>query len=62
MASASSRMSDGVTAQSIVGGWQLNSITTLQTGKPFNVVSKGTDPNYPGLRPNLAGDPSAVTP
>jgi hypothetical protein len=45
-------------AQLIVGGWQLNSITTLQTGKPFNIVSKGTDPNYPGLRPNLVGSPS----
>jgi len=49
-------------AQSIVGGWQLNSITTLQTGKPFNIVSKGTDPNYPGLRPNVAGDPSLSHP
>jgi hypothetical protein len=44
-------------AQSIIGGWQLNSITTLQTGRPFNVVSKGNDPNYPGLRPDLVGNP-----
>jgi hypothetical protein len=43
--------------QSFLGGWQLNSITTLQTGKPFNVVSNGNDPNYPGLRPNLVGNP-----
>jgi hypothetical protein len=49
--------SDGLT-QSIIGGWQLNSITTLQTGKPFNVVSKGNDLNYPGLRPNLVGNPT----
>ncbi|HTB96336.1 MAG TPA: TonB-dependent receptor [Terracidiphilus sp.] len=42
-------------SDAIVGGWQLNSITTLQTGKPFNVVSNGNDPNYPGLRPDLVG-------
>jgi len=48
---------DGLT-QSIIGGWQLNSITTLQTGTPFNIVSNGNDPNYPGLRPNLVSSPS----
>ena len=51
-------MSDaGGVAQSLLGGWQLNSITTLQSGKPFNAVSNGNDPNYPGLRPNLVGSP-----
>jgi hypothetical protein len=45
---------NGVT-QAILGGWQLNSITTFQTGRPFNVVSSQNDPNYPGLRPNLVG-------
>ncbi len=49
-------------ANSIIGGWQLNSITTLQTGKPFNVVSSGNNPNYPGLRPNLTGNPSVSHP
>ncbi len=43
--------------QAIIGGWQLNSITTLQSGKPFNVVSSGNNPNYPGLRPDLVGSP-----
>ncbi len=42
----------------IVGGWQVNSITTLQTGTPFNIVSNGNDPNYPGLRPNLVSSAS----
>jgi len=42
--------------EGILGGWQLNSITTLQTGKPFNVVSNGSNQEYPGLRPNLAGN------
>jgi len=45
---------DGMT-QEILGGWQLNSITTLQTGKPFNVISDQGNKEYPGLRPNLTG-------
>jgi hypothetical protein len=45
-------------AEGLLGGWQLNSITTLQTGRPFNVVSNANDPNYPGLRPNLVGSPN----
>ena len=44
--------------QTLLGGWQVNSITTLQTGRPFNVVSNGNNPNYPGLRPNLVGNPN----
>jgi hypothetical protein len=47
-------------AQAVIGGWQLNSITTLQTGKPFNVVSNGTDPNYPGLRPDIIASTSVA--
>ena len=47
----------GIT-ENVLGGWQLNSITTLQSGRPFNVVSNGNDPNYPGLRPNLVGSAS----
>jgi hypothetical protein len=48
--------------EGIIGGWQLNSITTLQTGKPFNVVSNGSQPNYSGLRPNLIGNPNVAHP
>jgi len=40
-----------------VGGWQLNSITTLRGGRPFNIVSDSGNPTYPGLRPNLTGVP-----
>lgn len=40
-----------------LGGWQLNSITTLHTGTPFNVVSNGNNSTYPGLRPDLVGNP-----
>jgi len=40
-----------------LGGWQLNSITTLRGGRPFNIVSDANNPNYPGLRPDLTGVP-----
>ena len=45
--------------ENILGGWQLNSITTLQTGKPTNVVSNANQADYPGLRPNLVASTSA---
>jgi hypothetical protein len=48
--------------EAVIGGWQLNSITTLQTGKPFNVVSNGSNKQYPGLRPNLIGNPHVPHP
>jgi len=41
----------------IVGGWQLNSITTLRGGVPINIVSNSGNSLYPGLRPNLVGNP-----
>lgn len=41
----------------LIGGWQLNSITTLHGGTPVNVVSNSGNPLYPGLRPNLIGNP-----
>lgn len=50
------KSANGIT-DAILGGWQLNSITTLQTGKPFNIVSNASQPNYPGLRPNVISDP-----
>jgi Carboxypeptidase regulatory-like domain/TonB-dependent Receptor Plug Domain/TonB dependent receptor len=42
----------------LLGGWQLNSITTLHGGRPFNIVSNSSNANYPGLRPNLVGNPN----
>jgi hypothetical protein len=48
----------GPVVNAFVGGWQLNSITQLETGSPFNVVSNGNDPNFPGLRPNIIGNPN----
>jgi len=48
----------GRVADILIGGWQLNSITTLYGGRPFNIVSDSSNPTYPGLRPNLTGNPN----
>jgi hypothetical protein len=37
---------------SIVGGWHLNSIASLHTGTPVNVISNSGFKDYSGLRPN----------
>jgi hypothetical protein len=44
-------------ANTLIGGWQLNSITTLHSGRPFNIQSDSGNNTYPGLRPNLTGNP-----
>ncbi len=49
----------GAFAAQTLGGWQLNSITTLQSGQPFTVTS-GVDSNRDGTnndRINITGDP-----
>jgi hypothetical protein len=43
--------------QSILGGWQLNSIAEAHTGRPVNIIQNGQNNIDPGLRPNLVGDP-----
>ncbi|MBS1805073.1 MAG: TonB-dependent receptor [Acidobacteria bacterium] len=43
----------------LTGGWHLNSITSLHTGTPVNVVSNAGYADYPGLRPNLVPGQSA---
>ncbi len=45
----------------LLEGWQLNSIVTLQTGQPWNVVDTGSDTSLTGEsgdRWNFAGNPS----
>ena len=42
-------------------GWQINTIATFQSGRPFNITT-GTDASGTGIRadrPNLVGDPYA---
>lgn len=41
----------------LFGGWQINSILTMQTGTPINVVRGSADPAFPGLRPDIVGNP-----
>jgi len=48
-------------ANAIVGGWQLNGITTLRSGRPFNVILNFDNQNdgqrSQHQRPNVSGDP-----
>jgi hypothetical protein len=46
-------------ADAIVGGWQFNTNTTIQSGLPFNVSYRdnGQDRDTGSNRPNLIGDP-----
>jgi hypothetical protein len=49
----------GIVGKEVLDGWQLNGITTLSSGSPFNVVSN-VDTNDDGIttdRPNLVANP-----
>ena len=49
----------GFVGRELLSGWQINGITTLRSGQPFNVTS-GTDTNFDGTnndRPNVVGNP-----
>ena len=49
----------GLFGHEVLGGWQLNGVTTLATGLPFTITS-GTDTNLDGNnndRVNVVGDP-----
>jgi hypothetical protein len=50
----------GFFGKEVVNGWQINGITTLSSGSPYNVLS-GVDTNLDGIatdRPDRVGDPS----
>ena len=49
----------GLVGKEVLSGWQINGITTLRSGQPFNVTS-GIDTNFDGTnndRPNVVGNP-----
>jgi hypothetical protein len=49
----------GFLGKEVLGGWQVNGITTLRSGQPFSVTS-GVDSNFDGTnndRPNQIGNP-----
>lgn len=49
----------GFFGKMFLNGWQINGLTILRSGQPFNVTS-GTDTNFDGIgndRPNVIGNP-----
>ena len=49
----------GILGKTLLSGWQISGVTSLQSGEPFNVTS-GTDTNFDGTnndRPNVVGNP-----
>jgi hypothetical protein len=49
----------GFVGKQLLSGWQVNGVTILRSGQPFNVTS-GVDTNFDGTptdRPNLIGNP-----
>jgi hypothetical protein len=49
----------GLFGRQLLNGWQINGVTILRSGQPFNITS-GTDTNFDGTgndRPNLIGNP-----
>ncbi|MEO6982600.1 MAG: hypothetical protein ABI072_05740, partial [Edaphobacter sp.] len=49
----------GLFGKEVLSGWQLNGITTLQSGSPFTIFSN-KDTNFDGIatdRPNVTGNP-----
>ena len=51
-------------AKTIVGGWQVNAIVTLQSGQPFTPYTSTFDPyrNEAFNRPDVVGDPNSNVP
>ncbi|HTM47735.1 MAG TPA: TonB-dependent receptor [Bryobacteraceae bacterium] len=60
------RFMSGGAADKLFGGWQVNGITSLQTGPPFQIQTQGDNANIGSgagssnhQRPNVVGDPYA---
>ena len=49
----------GILGKTLLSGWQINGVTSLRSGQPFNVTT-GVDTNFDGTnndRPNVVGNP-----
>ena len=46
------------TTDLLLGGWQINSIYTMRSGTPVNVVDESNPQSPTNLRPNLVGNPT----
>ena len=52
----------GPVENALLGGWQITGIAAARSGLPYNIILNGNDQNYPGLRPDLVGDPNISHP
>jgi hypothetical protein len=50
----------GGVVKAIAGGWQINSVVTIQSGEPIGVTQNGVA--FGGNRPNVVGDPTVENP
>jgi len=49
----------GIFGEKVLSGWQINGITTIESGNPFNIISN-RDTNFDGIltdRPEVIGNP-----
>jgi hypothetical protein len=51
----------GRPAEFALGGWQINSILSIHSGTPINVVRGSGDPAFPGLRPDILRTPNLTS-
>jgi len=53
------RDSSNAVLKSVLGGWEISGITTINSGQPVPRISQSTNGFLRGGRPNIVGDPAA---
>ncbi len=53
------RDSSNEVLKSVLGGWEISGITTINSGQPIPRISQNTNGFLRGGRPNIVGDPAA---
>jgi len=53
------RDSSNAVVKSVLGGWEISGITTINSGQPVPRISQSTNGFLRGGRPNIVGDPAA---